>query len=579
MRKNTSFLAMEPSNQTFKALMGNSVKYNVPHFQRDYSWDKEQWEELWEDIENLNEEEEDIENLNEEEHYMGYIVLQRNEKDKNNFVIIDGQQRLITLSLLILSAMHKIQNLPNDNENTEDNKIRLNEIRRGFIGTLSPTTLAPYNKLVLNRNNNTKFKKLTEDLQPLVNRNLTKTDKLMSDCFEFFCKKITHDSGLNIAKFIERTADGMLFTKIVVDNNLNAYKVFETLNARGVQLSTPDLLKNYLFSKVVDNNQRTVDESELNDMDEKWSGIISELGERNFTDFVRYYHNTHYSLVTKKKLFASIRDKIQQPKETVDYLRNLSKYAPIYAALNDAEDKLWGNPNYDSVKPYLKAFKLFNIKQPFLLLLTAYDKFSPDEFVKLAKYLYILSIRYNVIIHSSPNEQEKTYNTLAMKISSGELERASHIKNQPEFKQLYPNDQAFQSVFKYHTMPSRQSNKKIRFLLTEVENKLANTASDYNTWTLEHIAPYNITEEWERYYQGQHRQAVDRLGNMTLLIKEDNKNCGTQLFNEKKAIYQNSLSKLSQKISEYAEWDSETLESHQDWLAKQAVNTWSINYE
>jgi uncharacterized protein with ParB-like and HNH nuclease domain len=179
--------------------------------------------------------------------------------------------------------MHKIQNLPNDNENTEDNKIRLNEIRRGFIGTLSPTTLAPYNKLVLNRNNNTKFKKLTEDLQPLVNRNLTKTDKLMSDCFEFFCKKITHDSGLNIAKFIERTADGMLFTKIVVDNNLNAYKVFETLNARGVQLSTPDLLKNYLFSKVVDNNQRTVDESELNDMDEKWSGIISELGERNFT--------------------------------------------------------------------------------------------------------------------------------------------------------------------------------------------------------------------------------------------------------------------------------------------------------
>jgi hypothetical protein len=150
MRKNTSFLAMEPSNQTFKALMGNSVKYNVPHFQRDYSWDKEQWEELWEDIENLNEEERHEEEQHEEEqHYMGYIVLQRNEKDKNNFVIIDGQQRLITLSLLILSAMHKIQNLPNDNENTEDNKIRLNEIRRGFIGTLSPTTLAPYNKLVL----------------------------------------------------------------------------------------------------------------------------------------------------------------------------------------------------------------------------------------------------------------------------------------------------------------------------------------------------------------------------------------------------------------------------------------------
>jgi hypothetical protein len=73
-----------------------------------------------------------------------------------------------------------------------------------------------------------------------------------------------------------------------------------------------------------------------------------------------------------------------------------------------------------------------------------------------------------------------------MKISSGELNRASHIKKQSEFKNLYPDDQAFQSVFQYHTMPSRQSNKKIRFLLTEIENKLANTSSDYNTWTLEH---------------------------------------------------------------------------------------------
>lgn len=564
-----SFLTMEPSNQTFKALMSNGVKYNVPRFQRDYSWDQEQWEELWEDIENLNE----------EEHYMGYIVLQRNEKDKNNFVIIDGQQRLITLSLFVLASMNKIQTLIKEDVDRKNNELRLMGLRNDFIGMLSRTTLMSYNKLVLNRNNNAKFKVLTEDLVPLLRRNLTKTNKLMSNCFEFFCKKITKKSGSDVVGFIEKITDSMLFTKIIVDNSLNAYKVFETLNARGVQLSTPDLLKNYLFSKVVNNNQRTVDENELNDMDEKWSTIISELGEGNFTDFVRYYHNTHYSLVTKKRLFVNIRNNIQRPQEATDYLRDLSKYAPIYAALNDAEDKLWGNPDYDSVKPCLKAFKLFNIKQPFLLLLTAYDKFSTDEFVKLAKYLYILSIRYNVIIHSSPNEQEKTYNTLAIKISSGELERASHIKNQPEFKQLYPNDQAFQSVFKYHTMPSRQSNKKIRFLLTEVEKKLANTASDYNTWTLEHITPYNITEEWEKYYQGQHHQAVDRLGNMTLLIEKDNQNCGTQLFNEKKAIYQNSHSKLSQKISEYAEWNSETLESHQDWLAQQAVKTWSINYE
>ncbi|CAB5498236.1 hypothetical protein THERMOT_1246 [Bathymodiolus thermophilus thioautotrophic gill symbiont] len=563
-----SFLTMEPSNQTFKALMSNGVKYYVPRFQRDYSWDQEQWEDLWEDIKNLEE----------EEHYMGYIVLQRDEEDKNKFSIIDGQQRLITLSLLVLSAMNKIQNLIDNDQDAENNKIRLNEMRRGFIGTLSPATLIPYNKLILNRNNDAKFKKLTEDLQSLISRNLTKTNKLMSNCFKFFCTKITHDSGVNIVNFIEQITDSMLFTNIIVNDNLNAYKVFETLNARGVQLSTPDLLKNYLFSQVVANNQ-AIDSNELDAMDEKWSVIISELGEENFTDFVRYYHNAHYPLVTKKKLFSSIRSNIQQTQVAQSYLKSLSQYANIYAALNNPEDDLWNNSEYFKVKPYLKAFKLFNIKQPFLLLLTAYDKFSADEFVKLAEYLYILSIRYNVIAHYSAKEQEKAYNILAMKISSQELTRASHIKNQPEFKNLYLNDQAFQTIFKYHAMPSRQSNKKICFLLTEIENKLAKSNTDYSNWTLEHIAPYHITEEWAEYYEGQYQQDIDRMGNIILLTPSDNKECGAQLFDKKKVIYRQSNVELAKKISTYDQWNSETLERHQDWLAQQATNTWRINYE
>jgi uncharacterized protein with ParB-like and HNH nuclease domain len=232
---------------------------------------------------------------------MGYIVLQRNEEDKNNFSVIDGQQRLITLSLFVLSSMRAIQTLIDDDIDSNDNELRLKGFRSDFIGSLSRTTLTPYNKLTLNRNNNDKFKSISEKLKPLISRNQTKTNKLMSNCLEFFYKKITQKSGEEIVNFIEKTTDSMLFTKIVVDDNLNAYKVFETLNARGVQLSTPDLLKNYLFSQITHNN--SIDDTELDDMDKKWSEIISELGEGNFTDFVRYYHNANYPLVTKKKLF------------------------------------------------------------------------------------------------------------------------------------------------------------------------------------------------------------------------------------------------------------------------------------
>ena len=562
-----SFLTMEPSNQTFKALMGNGIQYQVPRFQRDYSWSQEQWDDLWEDIENLHE----------EEHYMGYIVLQRHEDNKNKFSIIDGQQRMITLSLLVLAAMKKLQKLIDNNDDVDDNNARQKEMRRNFIGTLNPAILTPYNKLTLNRNNDSNFKLITEDLEFLLPRNLKKTDKLMSDCFKFFYEKIAQDSGIEIVEFIEKTTDSMLFTKIIVDDTLNAYKVFETLNARGVQLSTPDLLKNYLFSQVA--NSKTVNDNTLENMDDRWGNIIQSLGEENFTDFVRYYHNTKYQLTTKKKLFSNIRDKIQTEEQAGRYLKKLSEYAPIYAALNKADDELWNKDECRGVIPYLKVFKLFGIKQPFLLLLIAYDKFESDEFIKLAKYLYILSIRYNVIAHFSPKEQEKAYNTLAMKISSGDLTRASHIKNQPEFKKFYLDDEKFQLMFRYYTMPSRQSNTKIRFLLTQIENHLSGTTIEHTSWSLEHITPYNITEEWVNYYDGSYQQDCDRLGNMTLLTKSDNDECGTKMFDDKKSIYSKSHSALSKKISEYEAWSSEILNIHQDWLAQQAVNTWNISYE
>lgn len=89
----------------------------------------------------------------------------------------------------------------------------------------------------------------------------------------------------------------MVFTKIVVQDDLNAYKVFETLNARGVQLSTPDLLKNYLFS-IVTKDEKIGDE-ELDELDEQWSEIIDQLGESNVSDYIRYHHNSHRKMVTK----------------------------------------------------------------------------------------------------------------------------------------------------------------------------------------------------------------------------------------------------------------------------------------
>ena len=557
-----SFMLMEPANQTFKELMSNGIKYQVPRFQRDYAWTQEQWEDLWADIETIAEE---------EYHYMGYIVLQR--KSAHDFDIIDGQQRLVTLSLVVLAAMKNIERLVEKDIEPQQNKDRLSVLRDHFIGTKSPVSLKVSSKLSLNRNNHVNFKAICSNLAVPNRRGITYSNKQLNKAFSFFENQTMGQTGAEIAQFIERVALGMMFTKIVVQDELNAYKVFETLNARGVQLSTPDLLKNYIFSTITKNND--VPEEELNELDESWAEIISQLGETNFTDFIRYHHNFQAKLVTKKTLFSSVRKLVQTPEQAYQYLHSLNQYASVYASLLNPEEEWWNNQNnviYKTAKKYLQGFALFNIKQPFTILMTAFYQFSAEEFVKLCRYLYVLSIRYNVVCHLSPNLQEQKYNELAIKIHKQELTRASHVKNSSMFKELYPDDGQFFNAFEFHRMPSRQSAKKIRFLLAEIETYLGHSI-DYTQTSLEHICPYQPNEWWSEHFQDGLTDIKDRLGNMVLLEKDELKRVG---FTEKKAYYSTSPFLLARQIAAYDEWNLKSINHFQSWLADKATKTWAI---
>jgi hypothetical protein len=555
---------MNPINETFEKLISNGIKYQIPRFQRDYAWDKEQWEDLWADIETLNEE---------QFHYMGYIVLK--QKTQHDFEVIDGQQRLITLSLVILAAMKNIQLLIERGNEADKNQQRLQVSMERYIGFKNLISLNVNSKLLLNRNNNRHYKELCSTLEPPNKRGLTYTNKLLNQCFKFFVAQQMGVSGQEIALFIERVSAGMMFTKIIVQDDINAYKIFETLNARGVQLSTPDLLKNTIFSVVTKNDD--ISDDELDELDNNWSGIISQLGENNFTDFIRYHHNFQATLVTKKDLFASVRKLADTPEKAYAYLRSLNQYAPVYASLLNPRDEWWGNQDvvYREVKKYLEGFDLFNIKQPFTILMAAFYQFTPDEFVKLTRYFYILAIRYNVICHHSPQNQESAYNQLAIKIHTKECTRASHVKNNEQFKKLYPSDASFFNAFEFHKMPSRQSSKKIRFLLAEIEAQLGHITDPLNT-TLEHICPYNPDGDWDDYFGKGVNDIQDRLGNVVLLEKDELKRAS---FEEKKQVYSKLHYPLAQKVASYDRWNLQNLNDYQAWLSKQAVATWKLSYE
>jgi len=150
--------------------MGNGLIYSVPRFQRDYSWTSTEWDDLWQDIEALFEED------GEEQHYMGYLVLQ--SKDSKNFDVIDGQQRLATLSILILAVLGNLKDLIDQQQDVDNNSQRLEQLRSSFIVYLDPVTLIAKSKLNLNRNNDSLYQRYLVPIEPAPKRNLKATEHL-----------------------------------------------------------------------------------------------------------------------------------------------------------------------------------------------------------------------------------------------------------------------------------------------------------------------------------------------------------------------------------------------------------------
>ncbi|MDO4310728.1 MAG: DUF262 domain-containing protein [Prevotella sp.] len=128
----------------FGSLIRSGSKFIIPKFQRDYSWDTEQWDDLWMDIENMLSENGD--------HYMGYLVLQT--VNNNQSIIIDGQQRFTTITIIILAAIKAIQKLVDKGIEVEDNQKRIDTLKTTYIGNMDPVSLEYDNILILNRNNN-----------------------------------------------------------------------------------------------------------------------------------------------------------------------------------------------------------------------------------------------------------------------------------------------------------------------------------------------------------------------------------------------------------------------------------------
>ena len=560
-------------NNTYRKLIGNGLTYKVPPFQRDYSWTEEEWSDLWSDMT------EALLDTDKPVHYMGYLVLQTN--DGKSFDVIDGQQRLTTLSLIVLAGLKNLQRLIDEGVRPEQNKQRLDQIRSSYIGYLDPVTLETHSKLSLNRNNNAYFQNYIVPLLDLPVRGFKGSEHSLRKAFEWYEKHLREwirqdhqsDAGVAIATFIESMCDRLFFTVITVTDELNAYKVFETLNARGVRLSSTDLLKNYLFSVLHKDNHHA---HEMQRLEDRWEAIVTRLGGESFTEFVRSHWNSRYSFVRTPNLFRTIKSTITNRGKVFEFLRDMDADIDHYLAITNPES---ATLNIDLRRPLLQL-KMFRVRQPYPLLLTAWRVLEPDQFKVLLNACVVIVFRYNVIASLPTNEQEGVYHSAAQKLLA--VSAPTALDGIRALASIYPTDDSFKAYFSEKVVKTTDSrnNKVMRYLLSRLEYQQSEQSIDIDepTVTIEHVLPQNPKEGWDQFTEDDLAAMTYRIGNMTLLERALNKEIENFAYIAKRPILMGSQYGLTQKLAEdNSSWTSSTIVSRQRALAKLATSVWRID--
>lgn len=563
-------ILLNTSTVNYLELLGNRKIYRAPPYQRDYSWDVEQWEDLWNDILEMHQNQED-------RHYMGALVVEG--KTDREYSIIDGQQRLATLSILGLAVLKQLQELVDRGTDPEANRERITELRKRFIGEKDPASLIESSKLFLNDNNNAFYQdRLVQLRDPINPRGLTRTDKLLWECFQYYSREIARNAdltkdGASLAALLNETvARQLLFILITVDDELNAYTVFETLNARGLELSTTDLLKNYLFSRVLVR-------SDLEVLQRRWRSLVDTVRYERFPEFLRYHLLCGFPKVRSQRLFKLVREKIKADKDVFHLIDALEAQAELFTALSDPNHEFW--IDRPGCKTYIRELRLFRVRQLTPLLFAAWERFDHDKFERVLKLVSVVMFRYIVVAGLNTNELEPVSHSAAKAILEGAASGPRDVFGYLE--SVYVDDDRFKQAFSMLEVPTHGRKKKLaKYILCRLETDASSRDCDYetDTATIEHILPENPNSDWDKALVEKWDKLVYRLGNLTLLEANLNRGLGNASYPNKVARYTESGYALALSVASDApmEWNEAHINRRQQRMAERAAHVWRSDY-
>ena len=190
---------------------------------------------------------------------------------------------------------------------------------------------------------------------------------------------------------------------------MNAYTVFETLNARGLELTTTDLLKNYLFSRVKV-------AADLEALQRRWRSLMATVEQERFPEFLRYHMLCELPKVRSGRLFKLVRDRTKTTQDVFTLLDDLERRAELFSAISDPNHSYW--MDWPAARPFIRELDLFRVGQATPLLFAAWESLRED-FVRILKLVSVVSFRYTVVSRLNTNALEPVYHAAARRCSTG----------------------------------------------------------------------------------------------------------------------------------------------------------------
>lgn len=539
-------------------------EYYIPNYQREYSWEIDQIEEFWNDLE------ETISLDKEITHFFGQVVVHNDDVSKKKY-IIDGQQRTITSIIFLHVLKMKYHQLYQESDNLlfNANYAEMN-ISMEYIGTKAPFHLT----LGDETDNDFFIKIITNNIssENLQKKNRKKSHENMQNTYNYFYRKVSEvlEQKIDLEEKLE-TLDLLFdtfsqrFSVLYMEATQleEAYIIFETLNARGKDLEASDLLKNYLFGKV---------KNDVEFAQKNWISMIDNLDGADPTKYIRSYWNSAHGLTNEKTLYRNISQRIKTPKAAKEFLSNLEAYSSIYHDIMFPDETSWFADK--ELIFHLKNLKTLGAATFYPIVIAMMTRnFNEKEIAIVLKNVEILYFRNNTICKNASNAMERFFSYLAQNITEETLDSIEEICL--EIKKQEVDDNVFEEAFNVWTGKQKDI---IRYILYMIHLYLSENVTRVNTDNtvvhIEHIMPSN-NSIW-KVDENIHADYLWRIGNMALMLGKANIKASNKLFDEKKDMYKGSPILPNPDVYDYHTWGPDEINDRQRKLCKCAMKIWTI---